>query len=146
MKSEEFFVAHQVCVPHAFLQFCHSLVAYEVAQYLVGIGQGSSRTFTCYHVAVLLIQMASILGVGSKVLFKTRIAGSLLAVEDARACQYHRGSTDGTYALAGLVMSDERLSHALVLVEMSAAWHSSRKKEHVGIAKVLHVLKAHVGF
>ena len=135
-----------MCVPHAFLQFCHSLVAYEVAQYLVGIGQGSSRTFTCYHVAVLLIQMASILGVGSKVLFKTRIAGSLLAVEDARACQYHRGSTDGTYALAGLVMSDERLSHALVLVEMSAAWHSSRQQEHVCIAEVLHVLKAQVGF
>ena len=43
-------------------------------------------------------------------------------------------------------MSDERLSHALVLVEMSAAWHSSRKKEHVGIAKVLNIFKAHVGF
>ena len=131
-------------VHHSLLQFASDAIACEVAQYLVGVWEGSCRTFTCYHVAVLLIQMASILGVGSKVLFKTRIAGSLLAVEDARACQYHRGSTDGTYALAGLVMSDERLSHALVLVEMTAARHSARQEEHIGILETLDVLKLEV--
>ena len=46
--------------------------------------------------------------------------------------------------LASLVLGDESLAYTLVLVEMTAARHSARQEEHIGILETLDVLKLEV--
>ena len=131
-------------VHHSLLQFAHDAVASEIAQYLVGVWKGSGRTFARNHVAILLEEGSGVFGVLAEVLFETRIAGSLLSLQDACACQNHRSCADGTNSLACLVLCDECLAHTLVLVQVSAAWHSAREKQHVGILKAGYILKLQV--
>ena len=131
-------------VHHALLQFARDAIACEVAQYLVGVWEGSCRTFACYHVAILLEEGSGIFGAVAEILLESRIAGCLLAIQDTGACQNHRGSADGTDSLACLVLGDESLAYTLVLVEMTAARHSARQEEHIGILETLDVLKLEV--
>ena len=131
-------------IHHAILQGCNCFLAYEIAQYFVGVWKGSSRTFARNHVAILLEEGSGVFGVLAEILLETWIAGSLLTLQDACACQNHRSSADGTNSLACLVLCDERLAHTLVLVQVGAAWHSAWEKQHVGILKTGYILKLQV--
>ena len=103
-------------IHHAILQGSYGFLAYEIAQYLIGVWEGCGRTFACNHVAVFLEEGGGIFGVLAEILLKARITGSLLSFEDACACQNHWGCADGTDSLASLVLCDERLAHTFVLV------------------------------
>ena len=131
-------------VHHALLQFASDAIACEVAQNLVGVWEGGCRTFACYHVAILLEEGSGVFGACAEILLEARVAGCLLAIQNAGACQNHRGSADGADSLASLVLCDESLAYTLVLVEMTAAWHSTRQEEHIGIFEALDVLKLEV--
>ena len=131
-------------IHHAILQGCNCFLAYEIAQYLVGVWKGSGRTFARNHVAIFLEEGSGIFGAVAEILLESWIAGCLLAIQDTCACQNHRGSADGTDSLACLVLCDESLAYTLVLVEMTAARHSSRQEEHIGILETLDVLKLEV--
>ena len=138
------FAFHEMIIHHAILQGCNGFLAHEVAQYLVGVWKGCCRTFACYHVAILLEEGSGIFGAVAEILLESRIAGCLLAFQDTCTCQNHRGCADGTDSLACLVLGDESLAYTLVLVEMTAAWHSARQEEHIGILETLDVLKLEV--
>jgi len=137
-------VLHEMIIHHAILQGCNCFLAYEIAQYLVGVWKGSGRTFARNHVAILLEEGSGVFGVLAEILLEAWIAGSLLSLQDACACQNHRSSADGTNSLASLVLCDECLAHTLVLVQVSTAWHSAREKQHVCILKAGYILKLQV--
>ena len=136
--------SHQVGVHHALLQFASDAIACEVAKNLVGVWKGGCRTFACYHVAILLEEGSCVFGACAEILLEAWVAGCLLAIQNAGACQNHRGSADGADSLASLVLCDESLAYTLVLVEMTAARHSTRQEEHIGIFEALDVLKLEV--
>ena len=137
-------VLHEMIIHHAILQGCYSFLAYEIAQYLVGVWKGSGRTFARNHVAILLEEGSGVFGAVAEILFEARIAGCFFAIQDTGACQNHRGCADGADSLASLVLGDESLAYTLVLVEMTATRHSSRQEEHIGILETLDVLKLEV--
>ena len=138
------FAFHEMIIHHAILQGSHSFLAYEVTQYLISVWESCGRTFARNHVAVFLEEGGGIFGILAEILLEARIAGSLLAFENACACQNHRSCADGTDPLACLVLGDERLAHTFVLVEVCAAWHSAWNHQHVSIFKTFNILKLQV--
>lgn len=110
------FALHEMIIHHAILQGSYGFLAYEIAQYLIGVWEGCGRTFARNYVAVFLEEGGGIFGVLAEILLKARITGSLLSFEDACACQNHWGCADGTDSLASLVLCDERLAYTFVLV------------------------------
>lgn len=136
---------HEVRILHTLLQLGHFLVADEVAQDLICVREGGGRAFARDDVAVLLEELACVGRAFTEVTLKSRGAGGFLAIEDARASQYHGGGADGAYSLACLVLCDEGLAHPLVLVEVGAAWQTTGEKQHVCIREVPDVLKPEIG-
>ena len=60
-------------IHHAILQGCNGFLAYEIAQYLIGVWEGCCRTFARNHVAVFLEEGGGIFGVLAEILLKARI-------------------------------------------------------------------------
>ena len=120
-------------VHHALLQFASDAIACEVAQYLVGVWEGSCRTFACYYVAILLEEGSGIFGAVAEILLESRRAGCLLAIQDTCACQNHRGSADGTDSLACLVLG---------AIGMASMWTAIFADVGVMVLAVLNATRA----
>ena len=94
------------------------LPVYELCQQLIGKGEGGGGSLAGGHLSVDSHQVARI-GSSLQCVLEAGIAGGPLPLEYAEGVQHHSGSgTDGGNLPAGLSLGHERLTHALVGIEV----------------------------
>ena len=102
---------------HAFGDLIGCGLISQVGQDGVGIGEGGSRAFASGDVTIDGDECASIVG-RFQHLFETRIAGSLLAIEETKLGQNDsRRGTDGGDLLAGSSLQLQSLTDTLLTLQ-----------------------------
>ena len=131
---------------HALGDLVADLGADQLTEQLVGVGEGGGGTLAGGDVAVDGDEVGGVLGTGTlQGLLEARLAGGTAALEQSQGSQ-HDGwcRTDGGHLLASGHLIADGLAHALVVVQVGGAGHSSGQHDEVGIRRV-NLLKLQVG-